>query len=52
MDVAKDTVTAVAGKLSGEAGPGKTDSVSLQHWLLRFGAAYGELRLIVGDFAE
>ena len=49
VDIIKDTVTAVVGRLLGGAGPGGTDSVSLQHWMLRFGA---ELRLIVGDFAE
>ena len=27
------------------------DSVILQHWILRFGAASEELRLIVADFA-
>ena len=47
-DITQDTVTAVAGRLSVGAGPGGTDSVSLQRWLLRFGAACGELRLIVG----
>ena len=26
--------------------------MSLQHWILRFGAASAELRLIVGDFLE
>ena len=52
VDITDDTVTAVAGRLSGGAGPGGTDSVSLQHWLLSFGAASAELRLIVGDFAE
>ena len=26
--------------------------MSLQHWLMRFGAASAELRLIVGDFVE
>ena len=45
-------VTAVAGRLSGGAGTGRTDLVYLQHWLLRFRAASGELRLIVGDFTE
>ena len=44
------TVKAVVGRLSGRAGPGRTDLVSLQHWLLRFRAASRELRLIVGDF--
>ena len=52
VDITDDTVTAVAGRLSGGAGPGGTDSVSLQHWLLQFGAASAELRLIVGDFVE
>ena len=31
VDITNDTVTAVAGRLSGGAGPGGTDSVSLQH---------------------
>ena len=31
---------------------GGTDSVSLQHWLLRFREASGDLRLIFGDFTE
>ena len=52
VDITDDTVMAVAGRLSGGAGPRGTDSVSLQHWLLRFGAASAELRLIVGDFME
>ena len=52
VDITEDTVMAVSGRLSGGAGPGGTDSVSLQHWLLRFGAASAELRLIVGDFVE
>ena len=52
VDITDDTVTVVAGRLLGGAGPGVMDSVSLQHWLLRFGAASAELRLIVGDFVE
>ena len=52
VDITDDMVTAVAGQLSGGAGPGRTESVSLQHWLLRFRAASRELRLIVGDFTE
>ena len=52
VDITKDKVTAVAGRLSGGVGPGETDSVSLQHWLLRFGATSVELRLIVGDFVK
>ena len=52
VDITDDVVTAVAGCLSGGAGPGGTDSISLQHWLLRFGAASGELRLIVAEVGE
>ena len=52
VDITDDTVMAVAGRLSGGARPGGTNSVSLQHWLLRFGAASADLRLIVGDFIE
>ena len=37
VDITDDTVTAVAGRLSGGAGPGGTDS--LQHWILGFGSA-------------
>ena len=31
---------------------GETDSISLQHWILRFGAASGELQLLVTYFTE
>ena len=52
VDITYDTMTAVAGRLADRAGPGGTDYVLLQHWILRFGAASGELRLIVRDFTE
>ena len=52
VDITDDMVTAVAGRLSGGAGPVGTDSVSLQHWLLRFGAASAKIRMIVGDLVE
>ena len=52
VDITKDMVTAVVGRLLGGAGPGGTDSVYLQHWLMRFDAASAELRLIFGDFVE
>ena len=52
VDITNNTVTAVAGQLSGGAGPGGMDSVSLQHCLLRFRAANGELRLVVANFTE
>ena len=41
FDITDDTVMTVVGRLSGGAELGRTDSVSLQHWLLRFGAASG-----------
>ena len=51
VEITVDTVTEVAGRLSGGVGPGGgTDSVSLQHRLLRLGGASAELRLIVGEF--
>ena len=52
VDITDDVVLAVSGRLSRGVGPGGTDSVSLHHWLLRFGAASGELRLIVAEFGE
>ena len=52
VEITNYTVTAVAGRLLGCSGPGGTDSVLLQHWLLWFGAASAELRRIVRDFFE
>ena len=45
-------VMKVAGRLSGGVGPGGVDSMSLQNWLLQFGATSGELRIMVADFTE
>ena len=50
VNITDNVVVAVAGRLSREAGPRGTDLVSIQHWILRFGAASGELRLIVAEF--
>ena len=36
VDITEYTVTAFAGRLSGGVGPGGTDSVSLQHWIVGF----------------
>ena len=44
VDITDDVVSAVAGRLSGGARPGGTDSISIQHWLLRSGAASAEIR--------
>ena len=54
VDITDNTLTEVAWKLlgRGRAGPGGTDSVSLDHWLLSFWAASGYLRLIVNNFTE
>ena len=52
VDITDDVVSAVAGHLSGGAGPGGTNLISLQHWLLRFGAASGELQLIVAEVGK
>ena len=52
VDITDNTVAAVVGQILGGARPGGTDSVSLKHCLLCFGAASGEMRLIVGDFTE
>ena len=52
VDITYDTVTEVAGRLLGGAGPGGTDSVLLHHWLMRFRTASGELWLVAGDFVE
>ena len=49
VDITDDVVSAVTGRLSGGAGPGGTDLISLQHWLLRFGAASAELRQVVAE---
>ena len=52
VNITDNVVLAVAGRLSGGLGPWGTDLVSLQHWLLRFGAASGALRQIVAEFRE
>ena len=41
VDITDDMVTAVVGRLSGGEGPGGADSISLQHWRIRFGEASG-----------
>ena len=52
VDIADKKVTKVEGRLPRGAGLGGTESVILQHWLLIFGAASGELQLTVADFAD
>ena len=52
VDITDKTVASVARCLSGVAGTVRTDSISLQHWLLRFGAASAGLQKIVGGFGD
>ena len=52
VDITDNRLMAVAGRLSGGEGPVGTDSVSLQYWLLRFGAGSGRMPLIFADFTE
>ena len=52
VDITDDTVTEVVVRLSGGAGLGGAESVSLQHWILRFGADNGEFRMTVADFTD
>ena len=48
VDITDATVDKVVQRLSFSEGPGGVDSISLQHWLLRFGVASLGLRQIVG----
>ena len=52
LDITGDVVEVVAKKMSGAAGPGGTDAVALQHWLLRFGVASSFLRDACARFAR
>ena len=52
LDVTAEIVEEVASKLSGAAGPGGTDAVALQSWLLRFGAESELLRIEMAAWTE
>ena len=52
LDITGDTVTKVATRLSGAAGPGGVDSMALQQWLLRFGKNSNLLREAVAQFTR
>ena len=46
------TVMEVARYLSGVTGPGITEPISLQHWIIQFGEARGNLLLTFADLVE
>ena len=52
LDITGDVVEKVAKKMSGAAGPGGTDAIALQHWLLRFGVESSFLRDAVASLAR
>ena len=52
LDITEDVVETVASRLSGAAGPGGTDAVALQNWLLRFGAESEQLRRELAAWAH
>ena len=47
LDITEDTVTWVASKLSGAAGTMGADAIELRNWIIRFGCASEELRVVV-----
>ena len=51
-DFTEDDVTWVASKLSGAAGALGAEAMELRNWLLRFGCASEELRVVVASLAD
>ena len=47
LDLAEDGVMWVASKLSGTAGALGVEAIELRNWLIRFGCALDELRVVV-----
>ena len=52
LDFMEDDVMWVASKLSGAAGALGAEAIELRNWLLRFGCASEELRVIVARLAD
>jgi hypothetical protein len=52
LEITDEVVSVVGSRLSGGAGPGGTDAVSLRNWLLRFGKESEALRLEFAKLAE
>ena len=52
LDLTEDDVTWVASKLSSAAGALGAEAMDLRNWLLRFGCASEELRVVVASLAD
>ena len=52
LDFTEDDVTWVASKLSGAAGALGAEAIELRNWLLCFGCASEELRVVVSRLAD
>ena len=52
LDFTEDDVTWVASKLSGAAGALGAEAMELHNWLLRFGCASEEFRVVVTSLAD
>ena len=48
----EDSVEKVVNRLSGSVGPSGIDSVSISHWLLKFGGSSTNLRRSTGKLVE
>ena len=52
LDITSDTVLEVSSKIRGAGGPGGVDSLTLQHWLLRFGKESNHLREAIASLTR
>ena len=52
LDFTEDDVTWVASKLSGAAGVLGAEATELRNWLLRFGCASEDFRVVVASLAD
>jgi hypothetical protein len=52
IDIMEETVEQVASWISNSNGPGRTDSSSVQHWLLQFGGASQQLHKAIAEFTD
>ena len=52
LDFTENDVTWAASKISGAAGALVAEAIELRNWLLRFGCALEELRVVVNRLAD